>query len=170
MSRLLSILIHPNPILRNKSEEINEKEISSHEFQELCLNMAKTMQEKKGAGLAAPQVNKNIRLIVINVREAEQRIGKKILDNIKSGTICLINPKITKKSWAKEWGEEGCLSLPEVFGQVKRHKKIKCKYFNNQGKLHMVDAEGLLARVIQHEVDHLDGILFIDKARNIKKD
>ena len=170
MSRLLSIIIHPNPILRKKSEKINEKEISSDEFQELCLNMAKTMQEKKGAGLAAPQVGKNIRLIVINVKEAEQRIGEKILDNLKNGIICMINPRITKKSWAKEWNEEGCLSVPGVYGEVKRAKKINCTFLDKKGKKIKIQAKSLMACVVQHEIDHLDGILFIDKARNIKRD
>ena len=68
MSKLLSITINPNPILRKKSREISEKEISSNKFQELCLNMAKTMQEKNGVGLAAPQIGKNIRLFVINIK------------------------------------------------------------------------------------------------------
>jgi len=116
--------------------------------------MKKLMLESDGVGLAAPQIGKNIRLCVINAKE---------------GPICLINPKITKKSWTKEWGEEGCLSIPNVFGQVKRHKKITCQYFNLSGKVLKLSAEGLLARVIQHEVDHLDGVLFIDKARNVRQ-
>ena len=154
MSKLLSIIIHPNPILRKKSKEINEKEISSHEFQELCLDMAKTMQEEKGVGLAAPQVNKNIRLIVVNAQD---------------GPITMINPKILKKSWAKEWNEEGCLSIPGVYGEVKRAKKINCTFLDKKGKKIKMQANGLMAYIIQHEIDHLDGVLFIDKARNIKK-
>ncbi len=154
MSKLLSIIIHPNPILRKKSKEINEKEISSHEFQELCLDMAKTMQEEKGVGLAAPQVNKNIRLIVVNSQD---------------GPITMINPKILKKSWAKEWNEEGCLSIPGVYGEIKRAKKINCTFLDKKGKKIKIQANGLMAYIIQHEIDHLDGILFIDKARNIKK-
>jgi len=152
MSKLLPIIINPNPILRKKSVEI--KQIESKQFQQLCLDMAKTMQEKDGVGLAAPQIGRNIRIIVINT---------------KDGAVCMINPVITKKSLTKEWGEEGCLSVPDIFGQVKRHKKITCKYLDKNGKEKKIKAQGLMARVIQHEVDHLNGALFIDKARDIKE-
>ncbi len=81
----------------------------------------------------------------------------------------MINPKITKKSWAKELNEEGCLSIPDVYGKVKRNKKINCIYFDKRGQKTKIQAEGLLSLVIQHETDHLDGILFIDKAKEIKK-
>lgn len=150
----MPIIVNPNPILKKKSAEIGAKKISSEEIQELCLNMEKTMEEKKGVGLAAPQIGKNIRLIIINT---------------KDGGVAMFNPKIAKKSLTKEWGEEGCLSVPGVFGQVKRHKKIECKYLDKTGKEIKTRAEGLMARVIQHEIDHLDGVLFIDKARDVKR-
>ena len=150
--KLLPIITNPNPILRKKSVEI--KQIQTKQFQQLCLDMAKTMKEKDGVGLAAPQIGQNIRLIVINA---------------KDGAICMINPKITKKSLIKEWGEEGCLSIPNVFGQVKRHKKITCKYLDKNGKENKIQAQGLMARVIQHEIDHLDGVLFIDKIKIVER-
>jgi len=153
MSRILSIITNPSPVLREKSTRVDEKKISSPEFKELCLNMAKAMKEKSGSGLAAPQIGQNIRLILVSS---------------KSGPLCMINPKITKKSWRKEWGEEGCLSIPGIYGQVKRHKKLHCKYLDQQGKSVKITAEGLLARIIQHEIDHLNGVLFIDKAKNIE--
>ncbi len=151
---ILKIIANPNPILRKKSAEIKKDKIISEKIKRLCFAMAKTMLTKDGVGLAAPQIGKNIRLCVVNTKE---------------GPIYLINPKIIKKSWAREWGEEGCLSVPNIFGEVKRHKKIICNFIDKKGKKAKISAEGLLARVIQHEVDHLDGILFIDKARNIKK-
>jgi len=154
MSRILPIITNPNPILRKKSEEIEKEKLSNKKLQELCLDMTKTMKEKDGLGLAAPQIGENIRLIVINTQD---------------GPICLLNPRITKKSWSKENGEEGCLSVPSIFGEVRRHKKIDCLYLNTKGKKIKMQANGLLARVIQHEIDHLDGILFIDKAKNVKK-
>jgi peptide deformylase len=116
--------------------------------------MKKTMLEKDGVGLAAPQIGKNIRLIVINTQD---------------GPIAVFNPRFLSKSFFKEWGEEGCLSVPDVFGEVKRHKKIVCEYTDETGIKATVSAQGLLARVLQHEIDHLDGILFIDKAKDIKK-
>ena len=153
-AKILPILINPNPILRKKSTQIRRDEIKTKEFQRLCSDMAKTMEEKDGAGLAAPQIGKNIRLVVVRT---------------ENSAVCMINPKIIKKSWAKECGEEGCLSVPDVFGRVKRHKKIICKYLDKKGKEIKIEAEGLMARVIQHEIDHLDGVLFIDKACDIKK-
>ena len=152
MPKILPIIINPNPILRKKSIQVKRDEIKSKEFQRLCLDMAETMKEKDGIGLAAPQIGKNIRLIVVNTADR---------------AVCMINPKIIKKSWAKELGEEGCLSVPGVFGKVKRHKKIDCKYLDKTGKEVKIKADGLMARVIQHEIDHLDGILFIDKAKNL---
>jgi len=154
MAKILPIIKNPSPLLRKKSEEINPEKIKTNELKELCADMVKTMKEEDGKGLAAPQIGKNIRLIVINT---------------KNGPKIMINPKITKKSWAKEFGEEGCLSIPGVYGKVKRNKKINCIYFDKRGQKTKIQAEGLLSFVIQHETDHLDGILFIDKAKEIKK-
>ena len=149
----LKILVQPNPILRKKSTEINPKKISDRELRALISAMIKIMLKTDGVGLAAPQIGKNIRLAVINS---------------KDGAFCLINPKYIKKSWARELGQEGCLSLPGIFGKVKRHKKISLTYYNQDGKKTKLIAEGMMARVIQHEVDHLNGILFIDKATKIE--
>lgn len=153
MAKILKIITHPNPILRQKSLELRKKEILSAPLKRLLLDMEKTMKAKDGAGLAAPQISQNIRVITLN-------------DNGR--TIFLINPKITKKSWAQEIGEEGCLSVLTkegeiIYGPVKRHKKVNCIYLDEKGKKQKLAAENLLARVIQHEVDHLDGILFIDR-------
>jgi len=115
--------------------------------------MARTMKEKDGVGLSAPQIRQNIRLITVNTKE---------------GPVHMINPKIKRKSWKKEWGEEGCLSVPDVFGEVKRNYKITYAYLDKKGQTKKTWATGLMARVIQHEIDHLDGILFIDKTKNIK--
>ena len=154
MSKILDIITDPNPILRKKSTEIEIKDLSNKNLQELMQDMIPTMLEKDGVGLAAPQVGKNIRLIVINTKDGPQHF---------------INPKIIKKSILKEWGEEGCLSVPNVFGMVKRNKKIYCEYYNIKGEKKAIEASGLMARILQHETDHLDGILFIDKARDIRK-
>ncbi len=152
---ILKIITQPNPILRKKSVEISPNVIKSPEFKSLVSSIAKTMIKTDGVGLAAPQIGKNIRLAVINS---------------KDGFFCLINPKITKKSWAREIAQEGCLSIPGVFGKVKRHKKISLTYINRDGKKIKMTAIGMMARVMQHEIDHLDGILFIDKAAEIEKD
>lgn len=151
---MLKIVLHPNDILRKKSLEIKKEEISKPEFKKLLKEMTETMVVKDGAGLAAPQIGKNIRLIVVNNQDK---------------AIVMINPEITKKSWAKEIEPEGCLSVLNKKGEiyflpVARNKRINCIYLDEIGKKQKIVAKDLLARIIQHEVDHLDGILFIDKA------
>ncbi len=154
MSKILKIISDPDPILRQKSTAVDIDDISSTELLELYNDMTVTMLKKDGVGLAAPQIAKNIRLVVIHHK------GK---------TRIMINPVITKKSWAKKTSEEGCLSVPNVFGDVSRHKKINCNYLDINGKKQKLIAENMLARIIQHEIDHLDGVLFIDIAKNIKR-
>ena len=150
MSRL-KIITEGNPILRNKSQEIAE---ITPKIKQLILDMAETMQKDEGIGLAAPQIGQNIRLIVVNTA---------------SGPLALINPKITWKSLRKEIEEEGCLSCPDTFGPVKRAKVIYVKALNKDNKNVSFRAQGLFARVIQHEVDHLDGILFFHRLSSFKK-
>lgn len=149
MAEILPIITIPNPILRKKSIKIDFEKITTKKIKKLCSVMYNTMTNAEGAGLAAPQIGKNIRLIVVNNQGLQ---------------LNLINPEIIKRSWEKICDSEGCLSIPGVYGKVKRHKKIVCQYFDEIGKKITLNAEGLLARIIQHEVDHLDGILFIDKA------
>jgi peptide deformylase len=155
MPKQLPIITHPNPILRNKSLEIVPEKIISPAIQSLLKDMEETMKKKDGAGLAAPQISKNIRIIVVNHNEK---------------TIFLINPKITKKSWAREIEEEGCLSVLNdkgeiIYAPVERHKKVSCLYLNEKGQAKKIAAEKILARILQHEIDHLDGILFIDRIK-----
>lgn len=154
MSKLLDIAVNPNPLLRQKAEKIEPEEIKKPEFKQLCQDMARTMKEKDGIGLAAPQIGQSIRLVVIAS-----------IDGVQT----LINPEIIRRSWRKENGEEGCLSLPGLFGFVQRHKNIVCRFIDATGKTRTISAQGMMARVIQHELDHLDGILFIDKAKKISQ-
>ena len=128
------------------------KDIKSKEIQDLIPEFIETMHKKDGVGLAAPQIGKNIRMIAVRH---------------KDGDLVMFNPKFFRKSLIKEWGEEGCLSVPNKYGQVKRSKKVVLKYIDLNGDEKKITAQGMLARVIQHEVDHLDGILFIDKAKDI---
>jgi peptide deformylase len=150
MPKTLDIVIYPDKTLRVKCAEIKKVD---DKIRRLLSDMELTMKEKDGVGLAGPQVGKTIRVIIVNT---------------KDGPLAMINPKITKKSWLKEAGEEGCLSIPNFYGEVKRHKKINVSYTDKHDKKIRLSAEGLLARVIQHEVDHLNGVLFIDYLK--KKD
>ena len=144
MSRL-KIITKENPILRNKSKEIDQ---ITPEIEQLIFDMEKTLKKAKGLGLAAPQVGHNIRLCIVNTEK---------------GYLTLINPKITWKSIRKEVEEEGCLSIPDTYGNVKRSKVVYVKAQDKTGNPLSFRAEGLFARVIQHELDHLDGVLIIDK-------
>lgn len=154
MAKLRKILINPDPKLRLKSKKIDSKYIKNPEFIDFCSDLVLTMQKKDGVGLAAPQIDKRIRVIAVNADK---------------GPMIFINPVITKRSWAKNLSEEGCLSVPNTFGQVSRHNKIKCNYIDRNGNAKTMATQGLMARILQHEIDHLDGILFIDKAKKIIK-
>lgn len=142
----MKIFIHPHPILRQKASEIEN--IRDSEIQKLISEMIQTMQANKGIGLACPQVGKSIRLIIVKTKD---RI------------IPFINPKILWHSKKEEIDEEGCLSLPKIYGLVKRWQEVKIEARNEKDKKIKLKAQGLFARVLQHEIDHLDGVLFIDR-------
>ncbi|KKQ60512.1 MAG: Peptide deformylase [Parcubacteria group bacterium GW2011_GWE2_38_18] len=148
MSKIYPIIKNKNPILRKVSAEIAPAKYGSNQLKKLFVDMTATMYKKDGIGLAAPQISKSIRMVVINTTD---------------GPICMINPVITKRSTTQELGEEGCLSVPGVFGQVNRYKSVDCQFIDENGQRNLIKANKMMARVIQHELDHLDGILFIDK-------
>jgi peptide deformylase len=150
----LQITTYPNPILQKKTAKI--RDVKSPEIKELILDMLETMDNTENSvGLAAPQVGKSVRLCVI-------KLDRK--------THILINPEIKAKSWRKVIEEEGCLSFPGQYIPVKRSKKVTVKAQDRGGKLITITAEGMLSRTLQHEIDHLDGILFIDrKAKKVKE-
>lgn len=156
MPKVLKILTLPkeNKRLRQKSQPFATKDIGRPEIKRLVNDMIRTMQVKDGVGLAAPQIGQHIRLVVVSTKE---------------GPVCLFNPELIKKSLAKEITEEGCLSVPGVYGPVKRHKGVVCAYLDIEGTAKKIEGKGLLARALQHEIDHLDGMLFIDKLEPVKK-
>lgn len=145
---MLKLVTIPNPILNKKTTLVKEFDAG---LQKLVAEMIETCRASNGIGLAAPQIGKSIRLCIIN------------LEHMGLEPFALVNPKIVKKSWKKIILEEGCLSIPGVFGLVKRPVKIVVEAQNLDGKKSKLTADGLLARVIQHEIDHLDGILFTSK-------
>lgn len=144
----LPILKYPHPALRQKCQEV--KNPADPVIGQLILDMVKTLRANKGLGLAAPQVGQNLCLCVIE------------LDN---EIFVLINPEI-KKFYGKDVEmEEGCLSFPGKFLPIIRPEKVKVKFLGTNGKKQVIRAKGLLARVFQHEIDHLNGELYIDKAQ-----
>jgi peptide deformylase len=148
----MKIVKQPNAILSKKLEPV--KEITS-EIRELILEMKKTMVEAKGVGLAANQAGYDLQIFVIDEKLAEEN----------GVPAAFINPEITE--YSKESGEmeEGCLSLPDYWHQIKRAKKIKIKALDIDGKKVKFKARGFLARVLQHEYDHLQGMLIKNRAQ-----
>ena len=146
---MLEIIHYPDPILRNVSTAIPE---ITPEIRELAEEMFETMYENIGVGLAAPQIGQNIRLFVVDVREDE-----------KPSKMVFVNPVITARSKQKVKAEEGCLSLPDIAANVARPECITVKALNLDGEEFVLEATGFLARCIQHEYDHLEGIVFTDK-------
>lgn len=158
---MLEVLTSPDSVLRKRAQEIVD--FSDPKLQKLIDQMIPTMYEKDGIGLAAPQVNKAIRLVVI-VPDPEDFRKYKIK---KDEALVVINPVITNHSVSTAKEEEGCLSVPGVFGVVKRWRSISVTYFDRTGKKITMKTENLLARVFQHEIDHLDGVLFVDRAESL---
>lgn len=154
---ILDINNNPNGSLRERSIELSKKEVLSEEIQNLITPMIDTMYDDDGIGLAAPQIGKNIRLVVI---------GKEASPELEEDMV-LINPTWERLSKKTAWDSEGCLSVPNVFGKVRRYKTIDVHALDHKGNDIAFEAHGYLARVIQHEVDHLDGVLFIDKAKDL---
>lgn len=144
MAILPIIIGQDNPMLRQKTVKIVKV---TKEIKELAKNMAETMIEANGVGLAAPQVNSNVRMC---------------LAPINGQVRALINPKITSKSKETNVDEEGCLSLPGIYLPVSRHTVITLTYTDINGKAQERKLEGFEARVVQHETDHLDGVLIVD--------
>lgn len=136
--------------LRNDSEPITE---ITEEITSLIDDMLETMHKANGVGLAAPQIGKNVRLAVIDIGE---------------GPLILINPVILKKT-GKENADEGCLSFPGLSEKVERAVKVIAEATDEEGNLYEIEAEGLLARAIQHEIDHLDGVLFVDRISKARR-
>ncbi len=148
------VITLPNDHLRVKSRVLSDAEIASSEIQQLILEMKQTMKQENGVGLAAPQIDKQIRLIIAQT---------------ENGNEAFINPKIVGTSIRMLDSEEGCLSIPGVWGVVKRHRSVKVVAKNDKGENVEIEARGLLSIIFQHEIDHLDGILFIDRAHTLKE-
>ena len=151
------IVIEPDPILRKKSENLEKVD---NDTRKLLDEMLKTMYAAPGIGLAAVQIGILKRLIVIDISKEDQ----------KKDPLFLINPVITYKSKNTSVYEEGCLSLPGHFAEIERPSQCSVDYIDYNGKEKKLKADGLLATCIQHEVDHLNGVLFIDYLSKLKKD
>ncbi|RJP55513.1 MAG: peptide deformylase [Anaerolineaceae bacterium] len=157
----------PEPILRKKAKPITKFD---KDLQTLIDDMIETMREAPGVGLAAPQVNIPLQLAVIEYAENEDEEEENEDAPPKPKKLyVLVNPEIIKVSEEKVLGVEGCLSIPGLIGEVQRHEAIQVKALNRHGQPVKLKVNGWMARIFQHEIDHLNGVLFTDRAAQVWK-
>jgi peptide deformylase len=156
---LSEIVIVQDPVLRKKAHKVT---IFDSDLQNLIDDMVESMREAPGVGLAAPQIGVSMRVVVVEY-------GKEDDENAPLKLYMLVNPEITRASDTLVTGTEGCLSVPGYAGEVERLEEITVKGQNRLGKTVRIKAKGWLARIFQHEIDHLDGILYTDRAKSVFK-
>ena len=153
------IVVYGDPVLKKKAREIEKDEI---DIKQLCEDMYETMQQASGVGLAAPQIGKSIRMFVVDGKATEE-------PDLEDFKLVFINPEMIEEKGV-EWDyEEGCLSIPQIREDVDRKPKIRIKYLDENWVEHIENYDGLKARIIQHEYDHIEGILFTDHLSPFKK-
>lgn len=157
------IVIHPDPVLRNKAKKVRK---ATPQVQQLIDDMVETMRVAPGVGLAAPQLGVGQRIIVIEFAEPSEDPEQPPKE---AKLYAVINPEITRSSSETETGVEGCLSIPGYLGEVERHSWVTIKGQNRHGQPFRLKAKGWLARIFQHEIDHLNGVLFLDLATHVWK-
>jgi peptide deformylase len=155
-SKTIPILIAPHPTLRAKAKPVTKADDNA--VRDLAAKMLASMYQAPGIGLAAPQVGQSLRLITID-----------IMPNNKPAPITLINPEIVALAEEMATREEGCLSLPGQYAEVTRPARCKVRYLDLTGARQEIEAEGLLNACLQHEIDHLEGILFVDHLSALRR-
>jgi len=158
---LLEVLTYPDPRLARKSLPVAKVD---DEIRQLIDDMFETMYASDGVGLAAPQIGEIRRIIVIDVEQKNDDKGAPITRS----PIAIVNPVITAKEGKIVW-EEGCLSVPDYVDEVERAAKVVCEGLDRAGNPLRIEGEGLLAVCLQHEIDHLDGVLFVDRLSRLKQ-
>lgn len=158
---ILKIARMGHPVLRKAARKVDPAEIRTPSFQKLVDDMIETMREYDGIGLAAPQLHESVRLAIVGIEEGE---GK----DRSIRVLPVINPEVilTTKTTFEDW--EGCLSLPGLRGRVVRPERVQVRALDRRGNRMEFDLEGYPARVAQHEIDHLDGVLFIDRMKSFE--
>ncbi len=163
---ILPVVAYGDPVLRKRGENV-DKDYPG--LQELIDNMFETMYNAHGVGLAAPQIDKSVRIFVVDTTGFVDDDEDEDVEELKGFKKVFINPEIIEEE-GEEWAfNEGCLSIPEVREDVVRHEKIRIKYLDREFNEHEEEYDGLKARVIQHEYDHIEGILFTDHLSPLRK-
>lgn len=165
---MTKIVQEPNSVLRGIAKEIPIADITSSKIQKIITAMKQSLhKEPDGVAIAAPQIAEPVRMFIVAGFVFD--LKKKNVGGTKSADKIFINPEITKLSKETKWiPGEGCLSVRWIYGTAKRHKEATIKAYDENGKPFTMKASGLLAQIFQHEVDHLNGILFIDHAKDIR--
>jgi len=177
---MIKIIQKENKVLRQKAKEVPPEEIKSTKIQKIISDMKEALDSQNdGVAIAAPQIAQSLRIFVVSGKVSTLlEIVKKSKDKIdidpkdikkEAPDEVFINPKIVKSSKEKEDMDEGCLSVRWLYGKVKRSKRVSIEALDEKGKVVKRGASGLLAQIFQHETDHLDGILFIDKAKDLEE-
>lgn len=164
-----SVIQKEHPVLRDIAKPVSLEEIKGRKIDTIIRRMQKALEaEEDGVAIAAPQIGESLRIFVVSKRIFE--IENKNEGRIKTAKdMVFINPEILTISKKKQKVEEGCLSVRWLYGKVERAEKVKVRAFNEEGKVFTFGGSGLMAQVFQHEIDHLNGILFIDKAVGLKE-
>ncbi len=173
---MVEILQKEAPMLRAQAEPVNTKDFGSPRLKKIITDMKVALEkEEDGVAIAAPQIGVPLRIFVVSHRafEMDSKHENKVDENdvasrIEAFDIVFINPEITKLSRKKVWLPEGCLSVRWLYGEVSRANKATVRAYDEHGKLFTRGAGGLLAQIFQHETDHLNGVLFMDTARNLE--
>ena len=150
------LIILPDPILRQVSKPLERVDAS---VRKLADNMLATMYDAPGIGLAAIQIGEPVRMLVIDLAKEDETPAPQVF----------INPEVLESADARSVYEEGCLSIPDYYAEVERPASVRVKYLDRDGKLQEIEAEGLMATCLQHEIDHLNGVLFIDHISRLKR-
>lgn len=163
---ILPIRAYGDPILHKQTHLVSK---NSTEVQKLIDNLIQTMRHADGAGLAAPQIGETLRIFVTDLTEASLSLPESERSQIPQQPMACINPEIIFSSQRKEEFEEGCLSIPNLTVKIERPNKVKLRYLDRNFKQHEIDGTGATASVLQHENDHLDGVLHIDYLSRFRK-
>ena len=159
-----TIVTPPDPVLRRKARPVTKFDGN---LQTLIDDMVETMREAPGVGLAAPQVGVSERVIVVEYAEQEETEEDQEPKEVEPKLYVMVNPEIVKSSPDMVAGVEGCLSIPGFVGEVERNYEVRIKALNRRGQPMKLKADGWLARIFQHEIDHLNGVLFTDLATQV---
>jgi peptide deformylase len=160
---ILKVARMGHPVLREKAKPIDPRDITSAVVQKLIDDMMETMQEYHGIGLAAPQVHEGVRIFVAGIEKEHKRTG-----DTEIVPIAIVNPEVTAlgRDLVEDW--EACLSIPDIRGRVPRNRRVRVRGFDRDGQPLDLELENFSARVVQHEGDHLNGVLFFDRMKSFE--